>query len=106
MIGFPLCPVCEAEYRDPLNRRFHAQPNACPVCGPRLELWDVDGRSLEFDYNALQAVAKAVTFGQIAAVKGLGGFHLIVDARNEEAVRELRRRKRAKRSPSPSCTES
>ena len=90
---FPMCPDCLTEYENPLDRRFHAQPNACPTCGPHLELWDHDGRILSSHHDALLAAAEALRQGRIVAVKGLGGFHLMVDARNDAAVAELRRRK-------------
>lgn len=99
MKKFPMCPACQAEYEDPLNRRFHAQPNACPTCGPHLELWDRQGAVLAIHDEALRQAAHAVREGQIVAVKGLGGFHLICDARNEAAVQELRRRKHREEKP-------
>ena len=87
MAGFTMCEECQAEYDNPLDRRFHAQPNACPECGPRL-LWG----HLEGD-AALEAAIAALEVGGIVAVKGIGGFHLAVDAADEDAVGELRRRK-------------
>ncbi|NJC88629.1 MAG: carbamoyltransferase HypF [Desulfuromonas sp.] len=97
MAGFPMCPACLTEYHDPASRRFHAQPNACAVCGPRLNLVAADGRNLPGD-----PLAEAVCLlraGAIVAVKGLGGYHLAVDAANPDAVRELRRRKRRDEKP-------
>jgi hydrogenase maturation protein HypF len=91
--GFPLCPDCQAEYDDPADRRFHAQPNACPICGPHLELWNRSGEVIADRDDALLQAAAAVRSGQILALKGLGGFHLIVDARNDVAVKRLRDRK-------------
>jgi hydrogenase maturation protein HypF len=88
---FPLCEACEREYHDPLDRRFHAQPNACPVCGPRLSWHDQAGRPIKGDCLALAAFALAS--GQVVAIKGLGGFHLAVDAGSETAVAALRTRK-------------
>ncbi len=99
MAGFPMCDDCRREYADPLDRRFHAQPNACPVCGPRLALWDAGGRELAHGDIALRRAADAVRRGEIVAVKGLGGFHLLVDARNGLAVERLRRRKRRWEKP-------
>jgi len=107
MKSFTMCPQCQAEYDNPRDRRFHAQPNACPACGPRLELWDRsragkstgDSRSDERGYNALLAAAAAVRKGKIVAVKGLGGFQLMVDARNDRAVRLLRKRKQREEKP-------
>src|SRR5262249_4180784 len=66
---------CPAEYACPLDRRFHAQPNACPKCGPQLELWDGRGRVQSSRHAALLAAAEAIREGRIVAVKGLGGFH-------------------------------
>jgi hydrogenase maturation protein HypF len=91
--GFPMCPACQAEYDNPADRRFHAQPNACPICGPHLELWNRSGEVIADRDNALRQAAAAVRSGQILALKGLGGFHLIVDARNDVAVKILRDRK-------------
>lgn len=91
--GFPLCPACQAEYHHPRDRRFHAQPNACPLCGPHLELWNGAGEVIASHDDALEQAAEAVRSGQILALKGLGGFHLMVDARNKTAVQALRDRK-------------
>ena len=111
MKQFAMCPQCQAEYDDPRNRRFHAQPNACPVCGPRLELWQgsagvspASGRrdacpTLSRDPDALLAAIKAIREGKIVAVKGIGGFHLMVDARNEAVVNRLRERKHREEKP-------
>ena len=99
MKQFVMCSQCQTEYDDPLDRRFHAQPNACQVCGPRLELWDEAGRSLSAHDAALQAAAAALGEGRIVAVKGLGGFHLMVAAHDDAAVRRLRERKRREEKP-------
>jgi hydrogenase maturation protein HypF len=93
MAGFALCPDCEREYRDPRDRRFHAQPNACDLCGPHLELWSPSGDLLAAKEEALLACCDALSKGRIAAVKGLGGFHLTCDARSPETVAALRERK-------------
>ncbi|HKJ92486.1 MAG TPA: carbamoyltransferase HypF, partial [Longimicrobiales bacterium] len=93
MSGFRMCPVCQAEYDDAGDRRFHAQPNACPDCGPAVSLWAPDGGTLATGATALDGAAAAVRDGRILALKGLGGFHLIVDAASEEAVARLRERK-------------
>lgn len=89
---FPMCPECLQEYRNPLDRRFHAQPNACDVCGPHLELKDKKG-SLIVCEDKISELFRQIQDGKIAAVKGLGGFHLVCDAANADAVAELRRRK-------------
>ena len=99
MARFEMCPDCLREYNNPLDRRFHAQPIACPKCGPRLELWDSKGGSLAQGDDALHQAVEALLSGKIVAMKGLGGFHLIVDAQNEIAVRDLRLRKRREEKP-------
>jgi len=114
MKAFTMCPQCQAEYDNPRDRRFHAQPNACPVCGPRLEFWqrrtgfqpvsnsnkDGDRRdACPTNNDALLAAVKAIREGKIVAVKGLGGFHLMADARNEKAVQLLRERKQREEKP-------
>ena len=90
MKKFTMCAECAREYGDPGDRRFHAQPNACPECGPQLELWSMAGAVLTRREAALDAAAEAIRQGKIVGVKGLGGFHLMADARNDEAVRRLR----------------
>ncbi len=102
MHGFTMCSACQAEYDDPRDRRFHAQPNACPRCGPHLELQDATGRVLASDSiggNAITAAADAIRQGRIVAIKGVGGFQLVVDARDAGAVRRLRERKRRVAKP-------
>lgn len=104
MKDFAMCPQCRREYDDPCNRRFHAQPNACPRCGPRLELWENGGIAtlpsrLTRDLSALLAAAKSIRGGKIVAVKGVGGFHLMVDARSNGAVARLRLRKHREEKP-------
>lgn len=96
MAAFPMCADCAAEYADPSDRRFHAQPVACPACGPRLWL-EVGGAESPGDPLAL-AVAR-LRAGQVVAVKGLGGFHLACDAENADAVARLRARKRRPAKP-------
>ncbi|MEM6448090.1 MAG: acylphosphatase [Cyanobacteria bacterium P01_D01_bin.123] len=93
MRNFTMCPACQAEYANPRDRRFHAQPNACPECGPQIELWDRQGKVLTARNDALEQTAEAIRAGNILAVKGLGGFHLMADARNRRAVERLRQRK-------------
>lgn len=98
MRHFTMCPDCQAEYDDPDNRRFHAQPNACPVCGPQVTLCDARGITVDTD-DPIAAAARRIRQGRIVAVKGLGGFHLVVDAVNEAAVMRLRRRKHREEKP-------
>jgi hydrogenase maturation protein HypF len=98
MAKFPMCPACLAEYENPLDRRFHAQPNACWECGPRVELWDKSGRKIECRDAIVEAVS-GLHAGLVVAVKGLGGFHLAVDATNPAAVALLRQRKRRVEKP-------
>lgn len=99
MKSFLMCSACQSEYDDPCDRRFHAQPNACPVCGPRVEFWNAHGKVGHVNHDALLAAAGAIRRGQIVAVKGIGGFHLLVDARNDAAVRRLRERKHREEKP-------
>lgn len=99
MKSFVMCAECKEEYSDPCNRRFHAQPNACPICGPRLELWNSESGCEALLDDALKLAAEAIKQGKIVAVKGLGGFHLMCDGRNEETVNELRRRKHREAKP-------
>ena len=99
MKKFTLCPACRAEYDNPSDRRFHAQPNACPVCGPQLEMWSAAGEKVFGGNQALLAAAQAIRRGKIVAVKGVGGFHLFVDARNEKVVHRLRERKQREEKP-------
>jgi hydrogenase maturation protein HypF len=99
MKRFLMCTECRAEYENPADRRFHAQPNACPRCGPHLELWDASGNVLAAHDDALRAAADALRRGDIVTAKGLGGFHLLVDARNQDAVLRLRRRKHREEKP-------
>ncbi len=87
MAGYPLCPDCRREYLDPHNRRFHAQPTACPICGPEVRLDNLSGM------ETLAAARRALADGKILAVKGIGGYHLAVDARDDAAVLRLRERK-------------
>ncbi|BCV20543.1 carbamoyltransferase HypF [Moorella sp. Hama-1] len=97
MARFPMCPECAGEYHNPGNRRFHAQPVACPACGPQVELVDRQGRKVEG--NWLELSWRFLQDGKILAVKGLGGFHLVCDARNREALKTLRRRKGREAKP-------
>jgi hydrogenase maturation protein HypF len=113
MKGFAMCDECRAEYENPRDRRFHAQPNACPKCGPRLEFWDRTGAPVSGPARPatesrlagsepgapLRAAATAIREGEIVAVKGLGGFHLMCAAHDEAAVRRLRERKQREEKP-------
>ena len=99
MKKFRMCEECYSEYTHPEDRRFHAQPNACPVCGPKLGFWDKHGRDLTQMDDPLLAAAQALREGEIVAVKGLGGFHLMTDARDSRSVSELRRRKHREEKP-------
>jgi len=92
MAVFPMCSQCQAEYDDPLNRRFHAQPNACWVCGPKVWLADAAGNEIAADDPITKCIDRLMA-GEIVAIKGIGGFHLAVDATNERAVMRLRQRK-------------
>ncbi len=99
MKKFVMCQLCREEYENPSDRRFHAQPNACPDCGPQLEWWDGGGAVQARKDEALLAAADAIKAGDIVAVKGLGGFHLMVDARNRDAIMRLRERKHRSAKP-------
>jgi hydrogenase maturation protein HypF len=99
MKHFTMCERCRQEYEDPQNRRFHAQPNACVECGPYVELWDDHGNVIATRDEALITATEMIRSGKIVAVKGLGGVHLIVDARNDEAVLTLRTRKHREEKP-------
>lgn len=104
---FPMCPKCAAEYADPLDRRFHAQPDACFDCGPHITWREageaaaspVVGTTRETSDAIIDRCVELLANGGIVAIKGLGGFHLACDASNEQAVAELRRRKRRSNKP-------
>lgn len=92
---FELCPECSKEYLDPLDRRFHTQPNACPLCGPNVYLYDKERNLIKDSVeDVINETYKLLMAGSIVAIKGIGGFHLAVDAKNDEAVLKLRERKK------------
>jgi hydrogenase maturation protein HypF len=97
MAPFAMCAACEAEYHDPADRRFHAQPVCCPACGPRLRL--LDARGAEVAGNPIAEAAQLLARGQVVAVKGLGGYHLAVDAGGQAAASALRARKHREDKP-------
>jgi len=99
MKQFEMCPACDEEYRDPGNRRFHAQPTACPTCGPALTFEASDGVALATKGRVIEEATGWLKEGRILALKGIGGFQLLADATNEEAVHRLRARKQRGRKP-------
>lgn len=99
MRGFALCDACVAEYTDPRDRRFHAQPIACPACGPRMCLVSPAGARVADAQGAIDQAAQALLRDEVLALKGLGGFQLLVDATSEAAVAKLRERKRREEKP-------
>ncbi|HSJ98166.1 MAG TPA: carbamoyltransferase HypF, partial [Myxococcota bacterium] len=99
MAGFPLCEACRREYEDPLDRRFHAEPVACPVCGPHLSFAVPGQPPLTGDAAAVAAAVDVLREGRVLAVRGIGGYHLLCDARDEAAVGRLRERKRRPDKP-------
>ncbi|MDM8537908.1 carbamoyltransferase HypF [Desulfobacterales bacterium HSG17] len=100
MNDFQMCPDCLNEYENPMDRRFHAQPNACKVCGPNVFLTDNSGRKIDLQFkDVLEMAGKLLKKGKILAIKGLGGFHLAVDASNDKAVHLLRQKKQRPHKP-------
>ena len=93
MAAFPLCPACAKEYNDPLDRRFHAEPVACADCGPTLDLAATNENEYLTAEAALEDALRRLRIGEVLAVKGIGGYHLMCDASNVEAVEKLRQRK-------------
>lgn len=98
MQTFSMCSTCDDEYHNPLSRRFHAQPNCCDKCGPELFLTDNKGNRIRCQ-DAIKETIKLLKDGKILAIKGVGGFHLVCDARNEVAIKTLRNRKLRKHKP-------
>lgn len=99
MRAFGMCSCCAQEYRDPTDRRFHAETNACPVCGPACWCRDRAGRIVARGREAIDTAATALRRGEIVALQGLGGYQLVVDATSDEAVERLRNRKRRRGKP-------
>ncbi len=99
MKNFEMCDNCRAEYEDPSNRRFHAQPVACPDCGPYVELWDNNGKVLSYKSEGLQRTIDILKNGGIIALKGLGGYQLVCNAKDDDAVKLLRTRKNREEKP-------
>jgi hydrogenase maturation protein HypF len=98
MRAWPLDAYCDAEYHDPANRRFHAQPVVCPVCGPNIFLRE-EQQNIANGWTAIERAAELLREGKIVAVKGLGGYHLACDARNAASNAALRERKYRKEKP-------
>ncbi|WP_086321802.1 carbamoyltransferase HypF [Campylobacter devanensis] len=96
---FNMCKQCQDEYKDPANRRYHAQPVACKNCGPKLSYKSLNGKILANDQEALKRCIDDLKDGKIIAIKGVGGFHLVCDALNSEAVSSLKERKRRPHKP-------
>jgi hydrogenase maturation protein HypF len=99
MAGYEMCPACHTEYADPENRRHHSQTNSCPQCGVRLWLEDPQGQRLAEEQDAIEETVTALREGAIVAVKGIGGYLLMVDALDEAAIAVLRQRKQRPTKP-------
>ncbi len=99
MADFPLCPDCQCEYENPLDRRFHAQPIACHACGPQVKLLTSTGEIIATRDEAVARAVELLKNGAILAIKGIGGYHLAVDAKNHNAVKRLRERKKRDEKP-------
>jgi len=99
MEPFEMCTLCREEFDSPQNRRFHAQPNACPTCGPQLSWSDRFGSALAVKSDAMESASKSIEEGNLVAVKGIGGFHLLADARDAQAIQRLRDRKGREAKP-------
>lgn len=99
MASFELCEDCKKEYEDPTNRRYHAQPVACEKCGPNVTLYNKNNEFLSTNIIAIKQVADLINEGHIIALKGMGGFHLVCDAKNDKTLEELRIRKNRLNKP-------
>ncbi len=99
MKNFSLCNECRSEYENPIDRRFHAQPIACPVCGPQIQLWNENGEVVSEKFDAISKSVELINKGKTIALKGLGGYQLIVDASNDDAISQLRKRKHREEKP-------
>ena len=99
MEKFIMCDACKAEYQNPSDRRFHAEANCCQECGPQIELWDSEGNSIAFKHESILRASDYIRSGAVVAVKGIGGFHLMTDARNKDSVRRLRLLKNREKKP-------
>jgi hydrogenase maturation protein HypF len=99
MKSFKMCDECRVEYENPADRRFHAQPTACLKCGPWIELWNAKGEKISEKEEALSKVMDKINNGNIVALKGLGGYQLLVDTRNIDFVQRLRDRKNREEKP-------
>ncbi len=98
MKEFKMCDDCQSEYENPMDRRFHAEPIACPKCGPQIKLYNA-GKELIAENEVIKKAAEVILNGKIIALKGLGGYQLIIDARNNRAVKRLREKKHREEKP-------
>ncbi|RZV18304.1 carbamoyltransferase HypF [Aliarcobacter butzleri] len=99
MNEFKLCKKCEDEYKNPLNRRYHAQPVACEDCGPNMILYNINNSILSYNIKAIEQTANLIKDGYVIAVKGIGGFHIVCDATNDKVVNKLREIKNRPNKP-------
>ncbi|QKF81640.1 carbamoyltransferase HypF [Halarcobacter ebronensis] len=99
MANFEMCDDCKKEYENPTNRRYHAQPVSCQKCGPQITLFDKQNQILATELEAIKEIANKINSGEIVAIKGMGGFHLICDATNDKTLKELRKRKNRPSKP-------
>ncbi|WP_419764553.1 MAG: carbamoyltransferase HypF [Arcobacter sp.] len=99
MALFELCNKCKKEYEYPTNRRYHAQPVACEECGPQVMLYDNQKNKLSSNIDAIKQIANLINSGKIVAIKGMGGFHIVCDATNEDTIKNLREKKNRPSKP-------